>query len=102
MDRKEALTRIKRGLESRSGKRWSVKGGRGTAWGWLTVSAMPAALDEFGDLRQTDRAELATLLDLPMVHHQGVSIPASSDFWREYVDRAEGTTPTVRGEKYWD
>lgn len=40
--RDEAIREIKRALEKRSGKRWSVTGGRGTAWGWITIDAPPA------------------------------------------------------------
>src|SRR4030065_1969408 len=36
------IARIKRALESRSGKRWSVTGGTGTAYGWLHIDAPPS------------------------------------------------------------
>jgi hypothetical protein len=39
MDRKEAVKRIKAGLKAKTGKTWSVTGGRGTAWGWLRIQA---------------------------------------------------------------
>ena len=42
MKRDEAIRRIKAALERRSGKRWSVTGGRGTAWGWLNIDVPPA------------------------------------------------------------
>jgi hypothetical protein len=41
-DRDEAIQRIKAALKRRSGKVWSVRGGSGTAWGWITVDAPPA------------------------------------------------------------
>lgn len=44
MNRNEAIEAIKNGLKARSGKPWSVKGGRGTAYGWITVSAPPKRL----------------------------------------------------------
>ncbi len=35
MDRDEAIKRIRAALKRRSGKLWSVTGGRGTSWGWI-------------------------------------------------------------------
>lgn len=40
-DRDDAIQQIKTALKKRSGKTWSVTGGRGTAWGWITVNAPP-------------------------------------------------------------
>jgi hypothetical protein len=40
-DRDAAIKRIKTALQRRSGKTWSVTGGRGTAWGWITIDAPP-------------------------------------------------------------
>jgi hypothetical protein len=126
MSRDEAIQRIRKALKRRSGKAWSVTGGRGTAYGWLEIDVPPAkrtwAFRETGErdasgfpvyeeydtgqpghhASPTDRAELAALLSIPSVHHQGHSIPASSDYWQEYIDRAEGRTPSVIGHQYWD
>jgi len=41
IDRDEAIKRIRKALTKKTGKSWSVTGGRGTAWGWITVSAPP-------------------------------------------------------------
>lgn len=41
LDRNEAIARIKKALKERSGKSWSVTGGRGTAWGWIKIDAPP-------------------------------------------------------------
>ena len=127
MDRNETIKRIRTALRKRSGKAWSVTGGRGTAWGWITIDAPPARRTEHtvkrqgatsdnpedyehkdtgepgGHMTTTERAELAKLLgrDRP-VHQQGVSIPAGHDYWQEYIDRAEGRTPSVIGKQYWD
>jgi len=50
-----------------------------------------------------DREELARLLGLDgPAHHQGVRVPASNDYWQEYIDRAEGLAPSVVGAPYWD
>lgn len=101
MDRNEAITNIKVALKRRSGKSWSVRGGSGTAWGWIKISAMPKNLDEFGRMRDEDRAELAKLLGKEHVHQQGESIPADGAYYQE-SDRAEGREPTVYGRPYWD
>lgn len=126
MDRNETIKRIKQALKKRSGKPWSVTGGRGTAWGWIKIDAPPKRRTEHtvkkpnattdnpedyehkdtgqpgGHMTTSDRAELAKLLGKDSVHFQGESIPASHDYWQEYTDRAEGRTPTVRGKQYWD
>ena len=131
MDRKEAIARIKNALQKRSGKAWSVTGGKGTAYGWLKIEAPPARRTEHavhrpdtftdrsedyemrdtgepgGDTTHAERLELAQLLGWPEgegkpVHMQGASIPASGDYWQEYIDRAEGRTPAKLGVMYWD
>ena len=107
MDRNEAITKIRQALKARSDKSWSVTGGRGTAWGWITVEAPPKRrtvnFDGTGPCDCTtpeEREELAKLLDLCSVHQQGHSIPASTNHYREYVARAEGRTPEVYGKRY--
>jgi hypothetical protein len=99
--RDEAISLIRAGLKARSGKPWSVKGGRGTAWGWISVDAPPARQID-GETTQAERVELATLMGLPTVHCQGISIAASCAYYREYVDRAEGRTPQEIAQPYWD
>lgn len=49
-----------------------------------------------------DREELAALLGKDQVHPQGESIPSGSDYYVEYIDRAEGRTPRRYGVQYWD
>ena len=41
LDRNEAIKRIKAALKARSGKSWSVTGGKGTAWGWIKIDTTP-------------------------------------------------------------
>lgn len=41
MTRDETIKAIKAALKKRSGKDWSVTGGRGTAWGWIAITAPP-------------------------------------------------------------
>lgn len=127
LSRNAVIARIRTALRQRSGKAWSVTGGRGTAYGWITIDAPPArrtwhtrdsgqrdhagypVYEEsddpsraFGHASPADRAELATLLGLERAHHQGVSIPSGNDYRREYLDRAEGRAPRVHGTPYWD
>jgi hypothetical protein len=126
--RNATIDEIKRALKRRSGKTWSVTGGRGTAWGWITIDAPPArriqhkrlkpgchgyessdyetfidASNEFGSITDAESAELAELLGLESVHHQGVSIAASSDYYRVYICRAcHGHAGPFTAEQYWD
>lgn len=108
MDRNETIKEIKAALKRRSKLRWSVTGGRGTAWGWLHINAAPARQDKnpdgspSGSMNAEDRAALAKLLGLPDVHHQGVSIASDSAYYQEYIDRANGRKPTVIGKPYWE
>lgn len=127
-DRDETVKRIKTALQRRSGKQWSVTTGRGTAWGWINIDAppsrrtwgsrlkadaspaqLPEDYEEYdtgtpgGHMSPADRAELATLLGLDRpVHFQGQSIAASGDYYREYIDRAEGRAPAAIAKPYWD
>lgn len=100
-DRNEAIAAIKTSLEARSGKKcWSVKGDRGTAWGWIHINVKPGQQVD-GQMTAEQRAELAELLGCT-VHTDGVSIPASSDYRNEYIARAAGLTPIRVGTPYWD
>ena len=130
MDRNEAIARIKKALRQRSGKAWSVTGGHGTAWGWITITAPPARRtwssrplphnpdgnlpgranwEDYDcgrpgcDMSPADRAELGRLLGLEgPARHDGLRVPASTAYYVEHVDRAEGRTPSVIGVPYWD
>lgn len=128
LDRNETIKLIKASLQKRSGKTWSVTGGTGTAWGWITIDApparrtwghrlkadaspakMPEDYEEYdtgspgGYTSPAERLELAKLLgfDRP-VHCQGVSIASSSAHYREYTERAQGQPVTKIAEAYWD
>jgi len=101
MDRDEAIKTIRANLRKRSGKAWSVTGGRGTGWGWIHISAPPKRRVN-GCMTPEDGMELAHLLDLHRAVHQYESVPASSDYYREYVDRSAGVAPTIYGQRYWD
>ena len=99
LDRNEAIRRIRAGLKKRSGRKWSVTGGTGATWGWITITS-GRKNDDLGEADQKHLAELMGL-DGP-VHRQGLSIPASFDYRIEHVDRAEGRTPSRIGKPCWD
>ncbi len=102
-DRDATIRAIRAALRRRTGRAWSVTGGRGTAWGWIRITAPPARRVAFGYMTDEDRAELARALGLDApVHMQGESIPAGHDYRRAYVDRAEGRPPSVAPVPYWD
>lgn len=94
-DRDAAIRRIRAGLRARSGKTWSVRGGRGTVWGWIEIAPPPS--------RDTVEAweELSGLLGF-LSTQTHISVPAAADYRQEYIDRAEGRTPSVFGSPYWD
>jgi len=101
MDRNETIKAIRKALRERSGKSWSVRGGRGSVYGWIYIDTPPSrAVD--GHISQAERAELAALLGLDSVDSQGVSVPSSSAYYQEYVDRAAGRQPSRYGTPYWD
>ena len=75
-------------LRQRSGKTWSVTGGRGTGWGWLDISAPPSRLEGYRMI-EADRIELAELLGKDrMIHCQGESV--SPDNWWPYLLACRG------------
>ena len=125
MDRNSTIQYIKTALRRRSHKQWSVTGGRGTAYGWITIDAPPkrqtwsfhgeGTISEgnlievndkqpgCGHIGPAEREELKGLLGLPdPVHFQGISIPAGNDYYQEYIDRSSGQVPSVIGTPYWD
>ena len=100
-DRDVAIAEIKAALKTRASFPVSVTGGKGTAWGWITIAATPRALVD-GTMTGAQCKELAELLGLDNVHSQGELIPASSGHYREYVDRACGRVPAALGTRFWD
>jgi hypothetical protein len=110
LTRDQAIARIRAGLRRRTGKDWSVSGGRGTASGWIRIEAPPRRrIDEQGRVGNggyltspEECRELAAALGLTAVSPHGETVPASSDYYQEYVDRAEGRAPSVIGKPYWD
>jgi len=121
MRTKEVGAHIKRALRVRSGGvSFSVKKGTGTAGGWLHIALPNDVSNEFIDptsdrdgyevtpknfeafkMHMRAKVMLAALLDLD--HPTGdQQVAASSDYYIEYVDRAEGRPPRKIGEPYWD
>ena len=92
LSRNAVIKRIRQALKRRSGHVWSVRGGTGTAYGWITIRARSEAESE----------ELTRLLGFENRCPGHESIPASHDYYREYIDRAEGRVPAVAGKQYWD
>ena len=127
-DRNDTIKAIKTALQRRSGKQWSVTGGRGTAWGWISITAPPArrtagheltpgAVDlpenyvvndnlfpaGGASMTTADRKELGELLGLDRLSYDsGENVASQGNYYREYIDRAEGRTPSVIAQPYWD
>ena len=102
LDRNDAVKAIRAAFKAR-GLRYSVVGGRGTAWGWITIGVLPS------EVRGKNRDEVAALyrklgedLGERMTCGGNIGVPASSEYRREYLDRASGRTPSVKGTPYWD
>ena len=99
--RDEAIAAIKAAFKAR-GLRYSVTGGRGTVWGWITIDLLPSvykALDDAG------RKEAYRKLAIDLGKEKGwtcETIPASSGYYHEYIDRAKGVVPSIIGIPYWD
>jgi len=99
-DRNKAITALRAGLRRRSTKTWSVRGGRGTAWGWITVTAPPSRLDQYGGMSKADQEELSRIFR-EHVHHQGISIPASNPYREAYVERVLHGSTSLNPQPYW-
>ncbi len=100
-DRDKAIVALKAGLRRRSDRTWSVRGGRGTSWGWILVTAPPSRLNEYGSMTKADQDELTRIFGEP-VHHQGVSIPASNAYREAYLERVLRGSTTRNPQPYWD
>lgn len=103
-DRNNVIKRIKSGLLKR-GFDYSVTGGRGTAWGWIYIDLLPS-VERLLTPENRKQAYIDLYRALGFEPRQfltsGVSVAASSDYYREYVDRAEGRKPAKIAVPYWD
>lgn len=124
--RNAVIVSIRHHLKARSGRTWSVTGGRGTAWGWIKIDAPPARqtmhnvkrpgtagnpgdYDEVdtgapdGFMRPDDRELLARVLGIDKAWRDGLNIPASSDYYRLWLCRAVfGHDGGFKAQPYWD
>ena len=102
--RENTVAAIRAALQARSGKPWSVKGGTGTAWGWITIQSPPRRQVN-GAMTPEDLAELSRLLygTDGQVHCQGETIAASYAYRRVAIQRAlTGDANGFTAEPYWD
>lgn len=99
--RDEAIAQIKAALKAR-GMRYSVTGGRGTAWGWIDIDLLPAVYKSLdADARKLAYRALGDAFG--ETHGYGpISVAASSAHYREYIQRARGLAPDKIAEPYWD
>jgi hypothetical protein len=101
--RDDVVAAIRSALKDRSGKSWSITGGRGTAYGWLKIASPKArAADKWGSMTAEECAELAALLGLGRVNAGGESVPAGHDYYRQYLDLAERGETAIHARPYWD
>lgn len=99
--RNETIAAIKASLKAR-GLRYSVTGGRGTAWGWIGVDLMPAQFKTLSNEEIKEaRRSMHKAFGLEGCGSE-ISIPSGSDYYREYMDRAAGREPSEKGKPYWD
>ena len=100
--RNDAIKAIKAAFKAR-GLRYSVTGGRGTGWGWIHIDLLPSVKKGMLDYqREIAYRQLGVDLGLDRVCYSGEGVPANSDYYNEYIDRARGITPRVTGTPYWD
>lgn len=103
MTRNEIIQRLRKGLKAKTGKSWSVTGGRGTSYGWIEIASPPRRrTEDFGRMTDQDREELGKAFGLPPVHSQGISIPSQTDFQRYYLELLEEGRTDVQPRADWD
>lgn len=120
LSREDAIKRIRNGLRARTGRSWSVTGGRGTSYSWLTIDAppkrrtcdadgapAPETRTRSGQVAErymcaADREALARALAKDWIHPQGESVPPGAGCREEYIDRAEGRPPSRECQRDWD
>ncbi len=69
MTRADAIRRIKAALRTRTGRAWSVTGGRGTAYGWIHVASFEREFDGW-QMTEEHRAILGRIF-----HRDGSPVP---------------------------
>jgi hypothetical protein len=101
LDRNDTIAALRTELKNRTGQAWSVIGGTGTAWGWIKVTAPPKRREGFSQMSAADVATLEGVFG-ERIHEQGLSIPDSSDYRRNYLDAVRGLAVTNPARPYWD
>lgn len=102
--RNDAIKQINAALKARK-LSYSVTGGRGTAWGWIHINPKPARIKALRGDETALKAEYVKMYEafgLTDGYSTGISIASSSDYYREYIERANGRTPTKVAAPYWD
>lgn len=94
---------MKTALKLRTGLIWRVTNARGTAYGWIRISAPSnRATDGDSDLSEMDQAVLSEIFNKERIHYQGHSLPSGGDYHQEAAQEVCCVTVTVRGSQYWD
>lgn len=94
LDQAETIRLLKQSLKLRSGKAWSVRAGRGSVHGWLTISCRPSSADKDGCMPVGYRRELAVLLGLELSTVPAQGVVVSPGRWGEFLRRAQGGADT--------
>jgi hypothetical protein len=98
-DRNDTIATIKANLKAR-GFSYSVTGGRGTAWGWIHIDLMPKMFKSNEQIIKAERVRMNEAFGLNGA--SDISVPSSSAYYREYIERSAGKVPSVLGKPYWD
>jgi hypothetical protein len=124
-DRDATIKALRVALKAKTGRAWSVTGGRGTAWGWITITA-PAArrtytrvlkegAEEFRpesyewvntgepdrSMSPEDSATLSAIFG--DCHHQGIKVdPRGKDYERHLALAIHGEDLGFKSESHWD
>lgn len=99
VDRDTTIAELRTQLRARTGRVWSVKGQRGTAWGWIDITTPPR--------RRVDgrppAADVEILVEIfgHMASSGTLSIAASRDHYREALQNAHNLSPE-EAQPYWD
>lgn len=95
--RDQVIAELKKLLKARTGRTWSVTGGRGTSWGWITITAPPKRRDGY-QLNDEDRADLDAIFGRGGNSH---SVADSVDYRLQALRQAAGLDFVV-AQPYWD
>lgn len=100
VDREMAIRLIREALRRRSGKLWTVRGGTGTSYTWISIISPPARrVGPYDYMTEAEAKELGELLGIGgPVHHQGYDVSPGSASYRVAIARAQtGSTCGLQG-----